>query len=56
MTSQREYELRIDLTNFAGDKVYATYTKFSIDSEQDLYKLNLGTYNGNAGQYLYILL
>ena len=49
MTAAGDYELRIDLEDFAGNKVYAYYDQFHIKDEDSLYKLFIGTYQGTAG-------
>ncbi|XP_028391571.1 ficolin-2-like [Dendronephthya gigantea] len=40
--------LRIDLMDFNGNKRYAKYGTFSVADESDKYKLNIGSYSGNA--------
>ncbi|KAL7851916.1 hypothetical protein SRHO_G00177010 [Serrasalmus rhombeus] len=53
LTSKRKYELRVDLEDFEGVKVYAQYTTFSVDSEVNGYKLTVaGFLNGGAGDSL----
>ncbi|KAL7851924.1 hypothetical protein SRHO_G00177090 [Serrasalmus rhombeus] len=50
LTSKRKYELRVDLEDFEGVKVYAQYTTFSVDSEVNGYKLTVaGFIDGGAG-------
>ena len=52
LTNNKRYELRVELTDFNGDTVYATYDEFRVDSEPEQYKLSsLGSYNGTAGYY-----
>ena len=41
--------LRVDLEDWAGHKMYATYSKFKVENETKQYRLKLGKYNGNAG-------
>ncbi len=48
MTNQLAYELRIDLWDFQGSKVYASYKKFRVDGERDQYKLHIGNHTGTA--------
>ncbi|XP_037399732.1 microfibril-associated glycoprotein 4-like [Pygocentrus nattereri] len=53
LTSKRKYELRVDLEDFQGGKVYAQYSTFSVDSEVNGYKLTIaGFINGGAGDSL----
>ena len=51
MTSSRDrqYELRIDLEDFEGDKRHASYQNFRISSESDGYRLRAHSYTGDAG-------
>ncbi|XP_014773323.1 techylectin-5B [Octopus bimaculoides] len=48
LTNQAHYQLRIDLWDFQGNRVYAIYETFKIDGERDSYKLNIGKYKGSA--------
>ncbi|XP_036419538.1 microfibril-associated glycoprotein 4-like isoform X2 [Colossoma macropomum] len=53
LTSKRKYELRVDLEDFEGGKVYAQYSNFSVDSEVDGYRLHVGGFiDGGAGDSL----
>lgn len=52
VTEQGSYELRVDMSDFEGNTVYAHYSAFSI-SRDNKYKLWLGTYTGNAGNMYY---
>ncbi|XP_067841986.1 fibrinogen like 1B isoform X2 [Heptranchias perlo] len=47
-----KYIIKIDLTDWNGEKRYATYEKFSISDEKDKYRLTFGSYGGNAGDAL----
>ena len=49
LTSQAHYTLRIDMEDFENNTRYAVYSKFTVASEADKYKLSLGVYNGTAG-------
>ncbi|XP_037399730.1 microfibril-associated glycoprotein 4-like [Pygocentrus nattereri] len=50
LTRKRKYELRVDLEDFEGVKVYAQYSTFSVDSEVNGYKLTVaGFIDGGAG-------
>ncbi|KAG5263421.1 hypothetical protein AALO_G00264660 [Alosa alosa] len=52
LTSQADYDLRINLEDFDGAYRYAVYEKFKVSSEQEKYQLNFGEYKGNAGNSL----
>ncbi|XP_043236714.1 techylectin-5A-like [Amphibalanus amphitrite] len=54
MTSprDRQYELRIDLEDFEGERRHAIYQNFRISSESDGYRLNVVNYTGNASDGL----
>ncbi|PIK46393.1 putative fibrinogen C domain-containing protein 1 [Apostichopus japonicus] len=49
LTTQKTYQLRVDLTNSAGSKYYALYSTFSIGDEDNKYTLSTGTYSGDSG-------
>ncbi|XP_028391545.1 uncharacterized protein LOC114516310 [Dendronephthya gigantea] len=44
--------LRVDLMDFNGAERYAKYGTFSVADESDKYRLNIGSYSGNAGDPL----
>ena len=46
LTSQRQWELRIDLTHSNGSKTYLHYKKFAIGSANDKYPLRISQYSG----------
>ncbi|KAL1262281.1 hypothetical protein QQF64_007546, partial [Cirrhinus molitorella] len=49
LTRRYHYELRVDLEDFHGQKAYALYKSFSVDSEADGYKLHVsGFVDGGA--------
>ncbi|XP_077969666.1 microfibril-associated glycoprotein 4-like [Styela clava] len=52
LTSDGDFELRIDLEDWEGYKRYAKYSSFSIGSASIKYQLNVGGYSGNAGDSL----
>ncbi|KAL6482446.1 hypothetical protein MHYP_G00105260 [Metynnis hypsauchen] len=53
LTSKRKYELRVDLEDFEGAKVFAKYSTFSVASEVNGYKLTVGGFiDGGAGDSL----
>uniref|UniRef100_A0A667YB55 Microfibril associated protein 4 n=1 Tax=Myripristis murdjan TaxID=586833 RepID=A0A667YB55_9TELE len=53
LTKKRRYELRVDMEDFGGNKVFAKYSSFSVGSEADGYKLHVsGLTNGGAGDSL----
>ncbi|XP_016326935.1 microfibril-associated glycoprotein 4-like [Sinocyclocheilus anshuiensis] len=50
---RHQYKLRVDLEDFEGQKAYALYKSFSVDSEADGYKLHVsGFVDGGAGDSL----
>jgi len=44
------YELRVDMEDFEGESAFAHYTTFSIGSEQDGYRLNIGDFKDGAAK------
>ena len=49
ITSRGQYELRVDLEQFSGEKAYATYSTFSVGPESAKFVLTLDGYCGTAG-------
>ena len=49
ITSNKRYELRVDMEDYEGEKRYATYSRFALASEDDNYRLKLGSYCDTAG-------
>ena len=45
-------ELRVDLCDFEGNKKYAQYNFFSVNNNLTDYRMNFGTYTGDAGDAL----
>lgn len=57
MTQVKNYQLKVDMEDFEGQKVYAQYSSFSVGPESDGYKLNLGSFiKGSAGRTLFLAL
>ncbi|XP_062395947.1 microfibril-associated glycoprotein 4-like [Sardina pilchardus] len=53
LTLRNNNELRVDMEDWDGGKVYAQYTSFSVDLETFGYTLRLGSFiNGGAGDGL----
>ncbi|XP_076076513.1 fibrinogen-like protein A isoform X1 [Mytilus galloprovincialis] len=52
LTSSGKYELRVDLVDANNKKTYAVYKKFGVGDESSKFKLTVGDYKGNAGDYL----
>lgn len=52
LTASGKYELRIDIVDKSNNKKYAVYKSFSIGDAASKYKLTVGDYSGNAGDYL----
>ncbi|XP_065565465.1 angiopoietin-related protein 3-like [Artemia franciscana] len=48
LTNEFDMILRIDLWDFEGNRVYAEYETFKVDSEEDQYRIWVGGYKGNA--------
>ncbi|CAC5419727.1 Fibrinogen-like protein A,Ryncolin-4,Angiopoietin-related protein 7,Angiopoietin-related protein 1,Ficolin-3,Ficolin-1-B,Techylectin-5A,Ficolin-2,Ryncolin-1,Tenascin-R,Fibrinogen-like protein 1,Angiopoietin-1,Ficolin-1,Ryncolin-3,Fibroleukin,Ryncolin-2,Angiopoietin-related protein 2,Tenascin,Angiopoietin-4 [Mytilus coruscus] len=48
LTKSGRYELRIDLSDWTGNKWYAIYKTFSVGNEATKYRLNIGGFSGNA--------
>ncbi|KAJ0050883.1 hypothetical protein NL108_009324 [Boleophthalmus pectinirostris] len=49
LTSQGQYELRINMEDFENNQRFAEYKNFKVDGEKDAYQLHVGEYSGNAG-------
>ncbi|XP_035624184.1 microfibril-associated glycoprotein 4-like [Oncorhynchus keta] len=50
LTMKKTYELRVDMEDFEGNKVYAQYSTFSVGPEAEGYPLKLGSFkDGGAG-------
>ena len=47
LTSNKNNMLRVDLKDFEGNTAYAKYNKFGVMSENNKYKLMLGSYSGD---------
>ncbi|CAB3984479.1 Hypothetical predicted protein, partial [Paramuricea clavata] len=52
LTKSGQNVLRVDLMDWTNDKAYAKYGSFSVASESDGYRLDLGSFSGNAGDSL----
>ncbi|XP_028411134.1 ryncolin-1-like [Dendronephthya gigantea] len=52
MTNISQNELRIDMEDTSGNTAYAHYDSFKVSSKNEKYKLNVGGYNGTAGDSL----
>ncbi|XP_043918354.1 fibrinogen-like protein 1 [Protopterus annectens] len=52
LTSQGDYNLRINLQDFEEGSRHAEYTNFKVGQEQDSYPLSFGSYSGSAGDSL----
>ncbi|XP_071963850.1 fibrinogen-like protein A [Antedon mediterranea] len=52
LTSDGQFELRVDMSTFEGESAYANYGNFRIGDEESNYKLICGNYSGNAGDSL----
>ncbi|CAK8693030.1 unnamed protein product [Clavelina lepadiformis] len=52
LTQSGRCRLRVELWSFDNDYGYADYIRFSIDDEENLFRLRIGAYNGTAGNAL----
>ena len=52
LTASRPSSLRVELEDWNRGEAYAKYGKFSIGDEQALYRLEVGSYSGTAGDSL----
>ncbi|XP_078363541.1 uncharacterized protein LOC144647739 isoform X2 [Oculina patagonica] len=52
LTASRPMSLRVELEDWDGVRAYAKYGKFNIGDEQALYRLEVGSYSGRAGDSL----
>uniref|UniRef100_A0A4W5R6Z5 Angiopoietin-1 n=1 Tax=Hucho hucho TaxID=62062 RepID=A0A4W5R6Z5_9TELE len=50
LTSQRQYALRVELTDWDGHQAFSLYDRFHIDSEKRNYRLFLKSHSGTAGR------
>ena len=50
--TNRHQELLVELEDFHNITAHAQYDYFSVDSEEDWYRLHVGAYSGNAGNSL----
>jgi len=56
LTSDDYSMLRVDLEDFEGNTAHAEYNKFGVMSENDKYKLILGSYSGDSRRFLSLCL
>ena len=52
LTASRPSSLRVELEDWNGVRAYAKYGKFNIGDEQAMYRLEVGSYSGTAGDSL----
>ena len=52
LSAARPSSLRVELEDWKGNRAYAKYGKFKIGDEQALYRLEVGSYSGTAGNSL----
>ena len=53
LTSQGNYQLRIDLWDWNEITTHAIYSTFKVGAGNTLYKLTIGGYSGDAGKVDY---
>ena len=51
LTSHKSYRLRVELEDWSGATAYAEYSVFSIESEENEYRLTVSGYSGTAGKH-----
>ena len=49
LTKLKNFELKVELSDFKGEKAHAAYEQFSIRTEEEGYTLDVANYTGNAG-------
>uniref|UniRef100_A0ACB8E7R0 Fibrinogen-like protein 1 n=1 Tax=Sphaerodactylus townsendi TaxID=933632 RepID=A0ACB8E7R0_9SAUR len=49
LTSQGNYTLKIDMSDFIGEQRFAQYENFRLGDEQSSYMMTCGQYSGTAG-------
>ncbi|KAJ8033944.1 Ficolin-1 [Holothuria leucospilota] len=50
LTTQRNYQLRVDVVDKHGAPYYAKYSSFRVSGASEKYELSVGGYSGNAGE------
>ncbi|CAC5397229.1 unnamed protein product [Mytilus coruscus] len=55
LTASGNFTLRVDISDFSGNKAYAKYKTFSIDGASNKFKLTISGYSGTAGNSMKIL-
>ncbi|KAJ8267666.1 hypothetical protein COCON_G00128380 [Conger conger] len=50
LTSQRQYSLRVELTDWDGQQAFSQYDKFHIGNEKHNYRIFLKAHSGTAGR------
>lgn len=48
LTNQKQYQLRVDLWDFFGTRVHATYGKFRIDGQREEYRMHVANHSGSV--------
>ncbi|MPC41208.1 Angiopoietin-1 [Portunus trituberculatus] len=51
-TNTRQYELRIEITDYNGNSAYAHYRRFYVEGEDQDFRLHVSGYRGTAGDAL----
>jgi len=52
LTASKASNLRVELEDWGGTRVYAKYGSFSVGDESDKYRLRVSSYSGSAGDSL----
>ncbi|KAJ8032972.1 hypothetical protein HOLleu_23072 [Holothuria leucospilota] len=56
MTGLKNYQLRVDLAVPGGTQYHALYANFSINDEDDNYRISHDSYSGTAGLFHTIII
>ena len=53
LTDYKAQELRVDLEDHEGVAVFAQYGRFIVGSQINKFMLNVSSYRGNAGTFIF---
>ena len=46
------HRLRIDMLDWSGERTFVQYDNFSVADEEDKFRIHLGEFSGEIGQYV----
>jgi len=52
LTDSMDYQLRIEMRDWASNQRYAEYQHFHLQPETDMYRMTVGSYTGTAGKVI----